>query len=110
MSFANPAALWAGLLAVAIVALYLRRSRLPQLPITAPRLWQAALAAEPSRLAWRPWRGPVSLVVQLAVLALLVLALADPRFDGLRLWRWLAAAAIVLLLVEWPLYRRRWLI
>jgi hypothetical protein len=110
MSFANPPALWAGLLAVPIVALYLRPFRLPQLPISAPQLWQEALAAEPSRLAWRPWRGPVSLVVQLMVLAFLVLALADPQWDGLRLWRWLAAAAIVLLAVQWPLYQRRWLI
>ena len=110
MNFANPAALGAALLAVPIIVFYLWRFRLPQMPISAPQLWQEALAAEPSRIAWRPWRGPVSLVVQLMVMALLVLALADPRFDGLRLWRWLTAAAGVLLAVEWPLYQRRWLI
>ena len=33
----------------------------------------------PSRAAWRPWRGPLSLLLQLLMLACLVWAMADPR-------------------------------
>ncbi len=110
MSFANPAALWAGLLAVPIVILYLRRPRWRQLPVSAAWFWQDALAAEPTRTVWQPWRGPVSLAVQLTTLALLVLAWADPRCGDVRLWTRLAGAAAALLAVEWSLYQRRWLI
>jgi hypothetical protein len=110
MTFFNPAALWAGLLAVPIVILYLRRPRWRQLPTNAASLWQEALAAEPARTAWQPWRRPVSLAVQLTTLALLVLALADPCYGHFRPWAWLAAAAAVLLVGEWSLYQRRWLI
>ena len=110
MTFANPAALWTGLLAAVIVVLYLGRPRLRQLPTSVPALWREALAAEPARSAWQPWRGPVSLAVQLTILALVVLALADPLVGGLRLRTWLAAAAAVLLVGEWFLYQHRWLI
>lgn len=110
MTFANPAALWALLLAVPIVILYLRRSRWRPLPTATPWLWQEALAVEPFRAFWQPWRGPVSLAVQLTILVLLVLALADPRAGDVRLWTRLAGVAAVLVAVEWPLYQRRWLI
>jgi hypothetical protein len=110
MTFANPAALWALVLAIPVVVLYVRRPRLQQLPTATTALWRKALAAEPARTIWQPWRGPVSLAVQLTMLALVVLALADPYCGHVRLAAWLAAAAAVLAVVEWPLYQRRWLI
>jgi hypothetical protein len=110
MTFFNPAALWAGLLTIPIVIVYLREPRWRRLPIGTAWLWRQALAVEPFRAAWQRWRGPVSLAVQLTTLALLVLALADPRLGDVRLWPRLAGAAVVLLVLEWPLYQRRWLI
>jgi len=71
-------------LATAIVLLYLRRVRLPREPVATDVFWQRALAEERSREAWRRWRHPVSLGVQLTVLLLLVLAMAEPLIPGPR--------------------------
>lgn len=79
MSFAHPFAFCWGLLAIPIVILYLRRLRLPQEQIATGMIWQQVLAEQRGRSAWRRWRRPVSLAVQLAMLALLVLALAEPQ-------------------------------
>jgi len=140
----HPRALWWGLLALPIIGFYLWRFRHPRLPVAAGWLWQQALAAAPHGRAWRPWRGPLSLLLELLLLALLVWALADPhrplsltplaqrpsyaaaeagqmaaaisrqaqRPDALgeapAIWPWLLAAAVLLLVVEWGLYQRRW--
>jgi hypothetical protein len=79
MSFAHPFAFCWGLLAIPIAILYLRRLRLPQEQIATGMIWQQVLAEQRGRSAWRRWRRPVSLAVQLAMLALLVLALAEPQ-------------------------------
>lgn len=84
MTFANPLALLWGLLAVPIGMLYLRRVRLRREPVATNMIWQRVFAAEQARSAWQRWRHPVSLAVQLAVLLLLVLALADPQIPGPR--------------------------
>jgi len=79
MSFAHPFAFCWGLLAIPIVILYLRRLRLPQEQIATGMIWQQVLAEQRGRSAWRRWRRGVSLAVQLAMLALLVFALAEPQ-------------------------------
>ena len=43
-------------------------------------LWQRALAEEPARTLWQPLRHRVSLAVQLTLVILLALALAEPQF------------------------------
>jgi hypothetical protein len=79
MSFDHPFAFCWGLLAIPIVILYLRRLRLPQEQIATGMIWQQVLAEQRARSAWRRWRRGVSLAVQLAMLALLVFALAEPQ-------------------------------
>jgi len=90
MAFANPLALFWGLLAVPIVWLYLLRIRVRREPVATDMLWQQVFAERPSygwcpaRSAWQRWRRPVSLAVQLTVLGLIVVALADPQMPGPR--------------------------
>jgi hypothetical protein len=79
ISLANPEGLWGAVLAAPIVFWYLRPARWPRQPVAAAWLWQQALALEPARAAWQRYRDAVSLAVALLVLALLVLALADPQ-------------------------------
>ncbi|MBN2477035.1 MAG: VWA domain-containing protein [Pirellulales bacterium] len=84
MAFANPLALLWGLLAVPIVLLYRRKIRLRSDPVATDMIWQCVLAEQPRRDAWQRWRHPVSLAVQLTLLAVLVVALAEPWIPGPR--------------------------
>ena len=79
MTLAHRLALLWGLLAVPIVILYLRRMRLRREPVATSMIWERVLAAEGARSAWQRWRKPVSLAVQLILLFLWVLALAEPQ-------------------------------
>jgi hypothetical protein len=114
MTLANPLALFWGLLAVPIVMLYARRVRLRRQPVATGMIWQQVFADEQARGAWRRWRHAVALAVQLLVLTLLVLAMADPQVSASGqpappLWLYLVGAAGLLLTVEWCLYQRRWM-
>ena len=114
MTFANPVALLWGLLAVPIVILYRRDVRLRREPVATDMIWEQVFAEEPSRSRWQRWRHAASLAVQLTVLALIVIALADPQFPGFRWLAWpprvvLASVAVLLLAAEWCLYQRRWM-
>ncbi len=84
MTFVNPSALLWGLLAVPVVILYLRRIRLRREPVATDLLWERVFAEQPMRTAWQRWRWAVSLAVQLVVLGLIVMALADPQIPGPR--------------------------
>ncbi len=84
MMLINPTALAWGLLAFALAAFYLWRIRSRRQPMSADFLWRRALGTVRPRSVWRPWRRPVSLVIQLAILALLVLALAEPLLNSPR--------------------------
>lgn len=84
MTFANPLALLWGLLAVPIVILYLRRTRLRREPVATSMIWEQVFAAEQARAAWQRWRHRVSLAVQLLILALVVVAMADPQIPAPR--------------------------
>jgi len=78
MTLFNPSGLAWVLLAVPIVVLHLVRVRPRRRSVPAGFLWDRVFSTDRPRAAWWPWRGPVSLFVELAILALVVLALAEP--------------------------------
>jgi hypothetical protein len=78
MTFLHPKALFWAPLAVPIVLFYVWRTRTARRPVAAGFLWEQVFGAAGRRSAWWPFRRPVSLLVQLTVLSLLVLALAEP--------------------------------
>ncbi|MGA2031252.1 MAG: VWA domain-containing protein [Thermoguttaceae bacterium] len=79
MTFAHPFALLLGPLAAAVLVLYRLRPRLDREPVEMAAIWRQVLAEEPARIGWLPRRQAVSLTVQLLVLLLAVLALAEPQ-------------------------------
>ncbi|HUT89450.1 MAG TPA: BatA and WFA domain-containing protein [Thermoguttaceae bacterium] len=79
MTTTNPKALILAALAVPVVLLYLWRVRPRRRSVATGFLWEQVFAASERRAAWWSYRHPVSLCVQLAVLGLLVLALAEPH-------------------------------
>lgn len=84
MALAHPWTLLLLGLSVVVVWLYGRPVPARRVAVGLEPLWQQALAAEPRRAAWQRWRGPVSLAVQLLILGLVVLAVADPQIPGPR--------------------------
>ena len=78
MSFAHPLALLWGLLAIPLVLLYWRRMRVPREVVATDMFWQQAFAEEHTRSTWQRWRHGMSLAVQLGLLLLAVVALAEP--------------------------------
>ncbi len=79
--FANPWALLLLLLAAPIAWLYRRRAVAPCVSTATVAIWRQVLAEERARSWWLPRRRAVSLAVQLLILALAVLALAQPRLS-----------------------------
>ncbi len=79
MTILNPKALILAALAVPVVLLYLWRVRPRRHRVATGFLWEQVFAAPERRSAWWSYRHPVSFCVQLAVLGLLVLALAEPH-------------------------------
>ncbi|MGQ0743665.1 MAG: VWA domain-containing protein [Acidimicrobiales bacterium] len=78
MRFANPAALWLGLLALPILALHVLAPRRPPLPVGSTFLWREV--ADPVSVT-RPWqrlRPSALLAAQLAAVFLLAAAAAQP--------------------------------
>jgi hypothetical protein len=109
MSLVRPEALLWALLAVPLVVLYLRGDRIRQQVVSAGSLWQKVLAERPARARWLRWRRAASLAAHLTILLTLIFAQAEPAALGFNAWwRFLAIIAIVLLLVEWRLFQRRW--
>jgi hypothetical protein len=79
MTFAHPNQLYWGLLAIPLIILaYTRRAAVRRVPVAADWIWAEVLAQDRVRSAWLRWRRNASLAVQLAILAALVFALADP--------------------------------
>ncbi|MDY0165793.1 MAG: BatA and WFA domain-containing protein [Thermoguttaceae bacterium] len=81
MMFANPWALLWLLLAAPIVWLYRRRTAMPEARVSTGAIWQQALAKECFRSWWLPRRHAVSLALQLLILVVAVVALAQPRLS-----------------------------
>ncbi|HEY5741797.1 MAG TPA: BatA and WFA domain-containing protein, partial [Terrimicrobiaceae bacterium] len=79
MNFLFPAAFLLGSLAAAIIALYLRRPRRKSLEVSSLLFWQKVLEREPHRRFLGRLRNPLSLLLQLVIFFLLLLALARPE-------------------------------
>lgn len=93
MNLVHPAALALGALALPIVAFYILKVRLRRVPVSTLLFWEQIFEEKKPRSLWQTLRHWISLLLQLAFLALLVLALADPIF------RWQQAQARRLVVV-----------
>jgi von Willebrand factor type A domain/Aerotolerance regulator N-terminal len=92
MTFDSPSSLyWFGL-AVPIIIFYILKIRLRRKPVSTVIFWKQVLDEKNPRSIWQRLRHFVSLLLQLAMLSLLVLALADPYF----FWEIRSARRIVL--------------
>jgi len=72
--------MWAGL-AVPIVIFYILKIRLRRMPVSTVMFWHQIFEEKQPRSIWQQLRHLLSLLLQLAFLALLVFALTDPFFD-----------------------------
>jgi hypothetical protein len=92
MNLVHPTALVLAGLAVPIVILYILKIRLRRVPVSTLLFWEQVFEEKKPRSLWQRLRHLISLLLQLAFLALLVLALADPIFR----WQQARARRIVL--------------
>ena len=92
MSFALPTALILAALALPILVLYILKVRLRRLPVSTNLFWKQLYNEKPPRSIWQRLRHLASLLAQLIVLALIVLAVADPYLP----WQLLQARRVVL--------------
>ena len=92
MSLVNPAALLFASLALPIVVFYILKIRLRRIPVSTLLFWQQIFEEKKPRSLWQKLRHLLSLLLQLAFLAFLVLALADPIFR----WQQAQARRVVL--------------
>jgi hypothetical protein len=81
MNFTAPAALFWALLAIPIVIFYILKIRLRRVPVSTVMFWEQIFEEKQARSIWQKLRHLLSLLMQLLLLALLVLALADPFFS-----------------------------
>lgn len=91
MSFALPTAFWLAACAVPIIVFYILKVRLRRQPVSTNLFWKQIYDEKPPRSIWQYLRHLLSLLVQLFVLSLLVLAIADPYLP----WELLQARRIV---------------
>jgi hypothetical protein len=92
MTFDSPSSLyWFGLI-VPIVIFYILKIRLRRQTVSTVMFWRQVLDEQNPRSIWQRLRHFISLLLQLAMLSLLVLALADPYF----FWEVRSARRIVL--------------
>lgn len=94
MSFAAPAAFAWALLAAPIIVFYILKVRLRRAPTSTSLFWNQIYDEKPPRSIWETLKHLLSLLAQLAVLMLLVVALTDPIFH----WQVNAAQRIVLVI------------
>jgi len=80
MSLAIPSALFLLAIALPIIGLYILKVRLRQIPVSTNLFWQQIYDEKPPRSLWQRFRNLASLLAQLLLLLLMVLALADPYF------------------------------
>jgi len=94
MSFALPTAFWLAACAAPIIVFYILKVRLRRQPVSTNLFWKQIYDEKPPRSIWQYLRHLLSLLVQLFVLALLVLAVADPYLP----WELLQARRIVVVM------------
>ena len=80
--FANPGGWWWILLAIPIALLYVLKIRLRRQSVSTLLFWDQVFDEKKPRSWWEKLRHLLSLLLQLAFVALLVAALVDP------LWSW----------------------
>lgn len=93
MNLVHPAALLWAALAVPIVVFYILKIRLRRVPVSTILFWRQIFEEKQPRSIWQRLRHLLSLLVQLAFLALIVGALAEPIFR----WEIREARRIVLI-------------
>jgi len=91
MSFASPTALALAAVAIPIVIFYILKVRLRRVPVSTNLFWKQIYDEKPPRSIWQYLRHLLSLLAQLLLVVLLVLAVADPSFS----WQLLQARRIV---------------
>jgi hypothetical protein len=94
MFFESPTSLAWLLLGVPIVIFYILKIRLRRLPVSTVMFWTQVLEEQNPRSIWQRLRHLVSLLLQLAMLALLAFAVADPYF----FWEARSARRIVIVI------------
>lgn len=82
LEFANPAGWWWAAVAVPIALLYILKVRLRRQPVSTFLFWDQVFHEKKPRSWWQQLRHLLSLLLQIALLALLIFALVDP------LWQW----------------------
>ncbi len=92
MSLVHPAALFLGALAIPIVVFYILKIRLRRVPVSTLLFWEQIFEEKKPRSLWQRLRHWISLLLQLAFLALLVFAVGDPIFR----WQQARARRVVL--------------
>ena len=91
MSLAVPSALLLAVFAAPIIVFYILKVRLRRVPVSTNMFWKQIYDEKPPRSIWQYLRHLLSLLAQLFVLALLVLAVADPYLP----WQLLQSRRIV---------------
>ena len=76
MSFAVPSALAFALIGLPIIVFYILKVRLRQVPISTNMFWKQIFDEKPPRSLWHRFRHLLSLLAQLLLMGLMVLALA----------------------------------
>lgn len=81
MIFGAPLALWLFALAAPVVALYLLKIKRRQVVVPYLRLWRDLVVETKARSLFQRLRRLLSLLLQIAILAAVVLAVSEPSFD-----------------------------
>ena len=82
LELANPAGLWWAAVALPIALLYILKVRLRRQPVSTFLFWDKVFHEKKPRSWWQQLRHLLSLLLQIALVALLVMAIVDP------LWQW----------------------
>jgi Ca-activated chloride channel family protein len=81
MSFLTPLALALGALAVPIILMYMLRLRRREVQVSSTLLWRQVLRDREANAPWQRLRRNLLMLLQLAILAALVIALARPYIE-----------------------------
>ena len=94
MTLGTPLALLLALIAIPIVIFYILKVRLRRVPVSTNLFWNQIFEEKPPKSLWQNLRYWLSLLAQLLILALLVLAIADPILS----WQTKGARRLVLIM------------
>ncbi len=95
MTLLNPTALFFAALVPVVVVLYLLKVRRQDATVSTLLFWRRILAENRRRALWQKLRRPLSLLLQLLLLALVLFALARPEWGAFLLARGTATVVII---------------